>query len=140
MARTAGDGVQLVRSTAGIVFENVDSSTNERGGLLVDVGQMSVADTQFSWTKVTVEPNKVFGAMCQSVVGDEATMYGPGASDGTVVWDVGIERGAQAEADAVLATTTTTALDIFAAVGPCNMPAPLLVLQLGLNALITRQQ
>lgn len=135
---TAGDGVQIVHSPVGLSFAGSGSLTNERGGLLVDIGAVPLEETNMKWSSFSVEDNKGFGAMCQGVVGGQASMFGPGA--GTIPWDDGILRSdVQTAADTELAQITDALLETIGVVGPCNMPVPSLVLEVGLSALLQRQ-
>jgi hypothetical protein len=133
---TAGDGVQIVHSPTGIDFAGAEAMNNERGGLLVDIGAVPLDQTDMTWSGFSVAPNEQFGALCQGLVGGQATVWGPG--EGAVPWDTGITRDdLQAAADAELAQSTGS-LEAIGAVGPHTMPAPRPVLEFGLGALLAR--
>jgi hypothetical protein len=129
-----GDGVQLLGSTQGIHFDDVQINTNSRGGLLVDIGDVELAQADMTWSNVSVSGNAVFGALCQgSNANGQKAVWGPGY--GTTPWDEGILRD-----DISMASDTqiVSPVDILGVVDPNVMPSPVSVVTGGLIALTAR--
>lgn len=127
----AGDGIQLLRSQE-ISFTDVTIAGNERGGLLVDIGELEVAAAGMSWANVAVSNNPAFGAICQGMVNGAMEVWGPGQAGG-YVWDEGILRDSNSSS---IDEGFMSPLVVLGVIDPNDMPSPVGVIEQGLSGLI----
>lgn len=108
-----GDGVQLVHSPFGIVFENVTLTNNARAGIQLQLGTVDQEAAGLTWKNVVVTSTGAeYGALCQG----NAEVWGP-----TDKWSTGIVRmGAALVNDATVKDMRVTAAGI---IGPPYIPA-----------------
>jgi hypothetical protein len=113
-----GDGVQVVRSTAGTVLRDVTLEDNERTGVLFELAGTTITAASLDRVSVSVATQTARGVVAQNGPRDPA-------------WDSGVTR-----------VGTTKMLDegaIFEhveAVGPCNTPRPSELERTGIGSLL----